>query len=342
MEDCLNSSWDYLWRTEKLQRQRTEVTEHACHTSTDIPESMSTSVTSPSHGNEQESLTPKRPARSLTKKQIIQRTLDDRLPLGKKHLKFPKKNPNNEKTTLTENESSLLQGSGHITPPKKIVQLNTVPALIDSLCNSPMNSEDLNTCAQDKSFPVDRNDCVLEDKKGKKLTLPSVELATSELGASGSRGSLEALTTNRKSYCTEEASYKDFFSSSNSTENEVQIQVPKESQNPPEVCCKDSFTSMDLHDVSCCEPHDTTKKSRKKSTSMNDFPVKKTIKPAKYPGSIPLNISAGEEDDTSDDADDVNRLPQHAHENSYNVNDCAYTAGKLLHRDGKSKDIILH
>lgn len=348
MEDCLNSSCDYRWRTEKLKRRRTEVAEHACDTWTDIHVSMSASVNSPSHGNEQKSLTPKRHARSLTKKQIIQHTLDDRLSLGNKLFKFSKKNQKNKKskTTSIANESSLLEGFGHITSSKKPVQLNTVSALIDSLSNSPMNSEDLNTCSLDKSFPVDRNDCVLEDKKRKKLqTLPSLKLATSELGASGSEGFLQAVTTYNKSYCTEEASYEDFFSSSNSNENKVQIQVPKESQNPPEVCCKASFTSMDLHDVSFCEPHNTTKKSRKTSISVNDFPVKKKIKPAKHPGSIPLNISGGEKDDTGEalDADDVNKLPQHAHEKSYNiVNDCAHNTGKLLHRAGKSKDIILH
>ncbi|NXS89711.1 MCPH1 protein, partial [Erpornis zantholeuca] len=76
MEDCLNSSCDYLRGTEKLKRQRTEVTEQACDTWTDIHVSMSTvnhisehtftftSVNSPSHGNEQKSLTPKRHARS--------------------------------------------------------------------------------------------------------------------------------------------------------------------------------------------------------------------------------------------------------------------------------------
>lgn len=341
MEDCLNSSCDYLWETEKLKRQRTEVAEHASDTWTDIHVSMSTSVNSPSHGNEQKSLTPKQHSRSLTKKQITQHTLDDRLSLGKKQLKFPRENQKNEKskTTSIANESSLLEGFCHITPSKKIVQLNTVSALTDSLSNSPMNSEDLNTCSLDKSFPADRNDCVVKDKKRKKLqTLPSLKLATSELGASGSMGFLQALTTYSKSYCTEEASYEDFFSSSNSNENEVQKQVPKESQNPPEVCCKASFMSADLHDVSFCEPHNTTKKSSETSISVNGFLVKKKIKPAKHPESIPLNMSGGEKDDTGEalDADDVKRLPQYAHEKSYNsVNDCAYTTGKLLHRTGK-------
>ncbi|XP_053793877.1 microcephalin isoform X2 [Vidua chalybeata] len=334
MEDCLNSSCDYLWRTETLKGQRTAVAEHACDGWTDIHVSMSASVNSPSHGNEEKTLTPKRHTRSLTKKQIIQPILDDRLSLGKKHLKFSKKNQKNKKskTTSIANESSLLESFDHITPSKKIVQLNTVPALTDSLSNSlTMNSEYLNAYSLDKSFPVDRNDCVLEDKKRKKRqTLPSLKLATSELGASGSKGFLQAVTTHSKSYCTEEASYEDFFSSCNSNENEVQIQVPKESQNPPEICCKDSFTSMDLHDVSFCEPCNTTKISRRTSISVNDFPVKQKIKPAKHPGSIPLNISGGEKDDTGEalDADDVNRLPQHAHEKSYNsVNVCAHTSG---------------
>ncbi|NXU33508.1 MCPH1 protein, partial [Drymodes brunneopygia] len=64
MEDCLNSSCDYLWRSEKLKRQGTEVAEHTCDTWTDIHVSTSASVTSPSHGSEQKSLTPKRYARS--------------------------------------------------------------------------------------------------------------------------------------------------------------------------------------------------------------------------------------------------------------------------------------
>ncbi|CAN8204750.1 unnamed protein product [Coccothraustes coccothraustes] len=332
MEDCLNSSCDYLWKTEMVKRQRTEVAERACDTWTDIHVPMSTSVKSPSRGHEEKRLTPKRCARSLTKKQILQPTLDDRLSSEEKHLKFPKKNQKNKSKSSIANESSLLEGFGHITPSKNIVQLNTVPALIDSLSNLPMGSEDLNAYSLDKSFPVDRNYSVLKDKKRKKRqTLPSLKLATSELCASGPVGFLQAITTCSKSYCTEEASYEDFFSSSNSNENEVQIQVPKESQNPPEVCDKDSFTSMDIHSVSFCEPHNTTKISRKASISVNDFPVKLKIKPAKHPGSIPLNISGGEKDDTGEalDADDVNRLPQHANEKSYNsVNDCAHTAGE--------------
>ncbi|NXY19423.1 MCPH1 protein, partial [Atrichornis clamosus] len=64
MEDCLNSSYDYLWGTEELKKQRTEVVEHACDTWTDIRVSMNTSVNPPSHGNEQKSLTPKQRTRS--------------------------------------------------------------------------------------------------------------------------------------------------------------------------------------------------------------------------------------------------------------------------------------
>ncbi|NWV38702.1 MCPH1 protein, partial [Grantiella picta] len=64
MEDSLNSSYDYLWGTEKLKRQRTKVAEHACDTWTDIRVSMSAPVNSPSHGNGQKSLTPKRRPRS--------------------------------------------------------------------------------------------------------------------------------------------------------------------------------------------------------------------------------------------------------------------------------------
>ncbi|NWU68336.1 MCPH1 protein, partial [Pterocles burchelli] len=59
MEDCLNSSYDYLWETDKLKRQKKEVVKHASHTWTDIHLSMSASVNSPSHSYEQKNLTPK-------------------------------------------------------------------------------------------------------------------------------------------------------------------------------------------------------------------------------------------------------------------------------------------
>ncbi|NXM24811.1 MCPH1 protein, partial [Oxyruncus cristatus] len=317
MEDCLNSSYDYLWGTEKLKRQKTEVVEHSCDTWTQTLVSTSASVNFPSQGKERKNLTPKRhTGSSLTKKRIIQETLDDKLSLEKKQSKFPKKNQKNEKskTTSIANESSFLRDFDHITASKKLVHLNTVPSLIDSLSNSPMNSEDLNTCSLYKRFPVDKNDSILEDKKRKELQpLPSLKLVTSELGASGSKGLLQA----------EEASYEDFFSSSNLNKNEAQIRVPNESQGHPEVCCKDSFTSRDFCHVSFSMPDNTNKKSRKMSIPVNDFPVKKKFKPAKLPGSMPLNISDGTAEAL--DSDNVNRLPQHACEKSYrnSVNYCA-------------------
>ncbi|KFQ61158.1 Microcephalin, partial [Pelecanus crispus] len=64
MEDCLNSSYDYLWGTDKLKRQKTEVVKYAGDTWTDTHASMSASVNSPSHSYEQKSLTPKRHSRS--------------------------------------------------------------------------------------------------------------------------------------------------------------------------------------------------------------------------------------------------------------------------------------
>ncbi|XP_071404555.1 microcephalin isoform X2 [Pithys albifrons albifrons] len=325
MEDCLNSSYDYLCGTEKLQKQETEVVEHACDTWTGSVVFTSASGNSPSQGNEQGSLTPKPHTRkSLPEKQIIQHTSDEN-----KQLRFPKRNQKNEKsrTNSIANESSLFKGFGHTTPSKKLVQLSTVPALTASLSNSPMNSEDLNIYSLDKSYPIDKN-----EKKRKKLKpLPSLKLATSELDASESKGFLQAVTTYSKSHCAEEASYEDFFSSSNLNENEVQIQVPKESQNHPEVSCKDSLTSMDFCDLSFCKPHNTTKKKRKTSISVNNFPVKRKFKSAKHPGSLPLNTADGKKDDTAEglDSGDVNRLPENAHEKSYrkNVNDCAHTTG---------------
>ncbi|XP_054676430.1 microcephalin isoform X2 [Grus americana] len=339
MEDCLNSSYDCLWGTDKSKRQKTEIVKHACDTWTDSNVSMSASVNSPSRSYDQKSLTPKQHSRrSLRKKQILQHTLDDKLSLEKKHLKeFPKKNQQDENsmTASVANENSLLQieDLSHITPSKKIAKLNTIPALISSLSNSPINSEDLNTCSLDRSFPVDRNYCTLEDKKRKKIqTLSSLKLNSSELGASGSKEFLQAVTTYSKSFCTDDTSYEDFFSSSNLNENEVKVRVPKESQNPPQVCCKDSFTTMDSLDVSFCKSHTTSKKSRKTSIPANDVSVKKNFKPTEHPGSVPLNyMSDGEKADIAEalDSDGVSRLSQHAHEKSYrtNVNYCTHTTG---------------
>lgn len=346
MEDCLNSSYDCIWGTGKLKRQKTEAIKHACDTWTDIHLSMSASVNSPSYSYEQKSLTPKQDSRRSLKKWILQHNLNDKLSLEKKDLKkFPQKNQKDEKsmTTSVARERSLLpiKGLGDITPSKKIVKLNTVPALIGSLANSPMNSEDLNSCSLVRSVPVDRNNCILKDKKRKKVqTLSSLKLATSELGSSESKEFLQAVTTYSKSFCTEDASYEDFFSSSDLNEDEVQVQVPNESQNHPEFCCKDSFTSMDSLNVSFSKPHAISKKSRKRSIPANGVSVKKNFKPAEHPGSVPLNyMSDGKKADTAEalDSDDVNRLHQQAHEKSYrtDVNYYTHATGKLLHRDGK-------
>ncbi|NXW56975.1 MCPH1 protein, partial [Eurystomus gularis] len=76
MEDCLNSSYDYLWETDKLKRQKTEVVKHTSDTWTDSHVSMSAPVDSSSHSYGQNSLTPKQYSRrSLRKKQILQHTL---------------------------------------------------------------------------------------------------------------------------------------------------------------------------------------------------------------------------------------------------------------------------
>ncbi|NXK21238.1 MCPH1 protein, partial [Arenaria interpres] len=338
MEDCLNSSYDYLWGTDKLKRQKTEVVKHTCDTGTDIHVSMSASVNSPSHSYEQKSLTPKQHGRrSLRREQILRHALDNKLSSEKKDLeKFPKKNQKDENsmTTSVANESSLLQikGVGRVTP-KKIVKLSTGPALIDDLSNSRMNSEDLNTRLLDRSFHIDRNDCVLGDKKRKKLqVLPSLKLATSELGAPGSKESLQAITTYSKTFSTEEASYEDFFSSSNLNENEVEVRIPKVSQNFPEVSCKNPSASLDSLDVNFCKPHNTSKKSSKKSIPANVVPVKANFKPSEHPGNEPLKCASdGKKADTAEtvDSGDVNRLFQNAHEKSYrtNVNYCTLTTG---------------
>ncbi|NXI91451.1 MCPH1 protein, partial [Psophia crepitans] len=64
VEDCLNSSCDYLWGTDKFKGQKTEAVKHSCDTWTDTHVSMSASVNSSSHSYEQKSLTPKKHTRS--------------------------------------------------------------------------------------------------------------------------------------------------------------------------------------------------------------------------------------------------------------------------------------
>ncbi|NXN36281.1 MCPH1 protein, partial [Rhinoptilus africanus] len=59
MEDCLNSSYDYLWGTDELKRQKIKVVKHTYDTWPDIHVSVSASVNSPSQSYEQKSLTPK-------------------------------------------------------------------------------------------------------------------------------------------------------------------------------------------------------------------------------------------------------------------------------------------
>ncbi|XP_061210956.1 microcephalin isoform X3 [Neopsephotus bourkii] len=342
MEDCLNSSFDCLWGADKLKRQKTEVVKPACDSWTDNPIAMSVSVNSPSQSYEQTCLTLKQCSRSsLRRKQLFQHTLDDKLHLEKKDIeKFLNQNQDeNSKTTSVANESSLLKikGLGHLSPSKNMARLSNVAAVIDSLSNAPMSSRNLSKCSLDRSFPVYRNNCILKDKKRKKLEiLPNLKLATSELGASGSKDFWQACGTGSESVGSEEASYEedsyeDFFSSFNLNKNEVQIQVPKESQNPPEVCCKDYLASTDSLGLSFCNPRSTSKEGGKRSISANDLSVK-NLKLAEHPGSVSLNyMSHGEKDDTAEtlDSGDVNRLPQHSHETSYrtNVNYSTYTNG---------------
>ncbi|XP_069707615.1 microcephalin [Phaenicophaeus curvirostris] len=334
MEDCLNSSYDCLRGTNKLKRRKTEVVKPACDTWTDIHVSMSASVNSPSHIYEQNNLTPKqRFRRSLRKKQILQYDLDDKLPLDKKDLKMLPKDENSVTTSVASESSGFqIKGLDHVTPSKKTVKLNTVPTLTGILSNSPMNSG-FNTYSGDGSFSVDRNDHSCEDKQRKKQqALSSWTLTTSELDASGSQESLQPDNTCSKSFCAEEDSYEDFFASCNFNENEVQVQIPKESQNPPEISFRDSFTSMDSIDASFCKPHTTPKKRRKKSVSANDVSGKKNFKPPEHPGRLPLNyMTDGEKAEAVEalDFDDANRLPQPGVEKFYktNMNCCTHTTG---------------
>ncbi|NXD71025.1 MCPH1 protein, partial [Eolophus roseicapillus] len=64
MEDCLNSSLDCLWGTDKLKRQKPEVAKAACESWTDTHIATSASVSSPSQSYEQTCLTPEQCSRS--------------------------------------------------------------------------------------------------------------------------------------------------------------------------------------------------------------------------------------------------------------------------------------
>ncbi|KAM8809950.1 microcephalin [Eudromia elegans] len=317
MEDCLNSSFDDLWGTDKFKRRRTgQVAEHTCNTPSSRHSSMSGSVISPSCSSDQKILTPKQPSRRcLGKKQILQHTLDGQWPLEKEDFKkFPNKNEIHENTVSPSvaNKSSLLQikGLDHVTPPEKTVQLNTTPALVGSHSDSSVSSEDLNVSSFDSSFPVDISDCRLQDKRKKKPKVPStLKLFTSELGASGSKKDfLQAITTCNKPLCTEEASYEDYFSSSNA--NEIQILVPKKSQKPLEVCCNDSLGEIDTHDAGFYKPHAASVKSREKSIPTNDARLGNKLTPMEHPEVGPLTcMSHGENAENTEalDSHTVNR-----------------------------------
>ncbi|KFR14804.1 Microcephalin, partial [Opisthocomus hoazin] len=96
-EDCLNSTSDYLWGTDKLKRRKIEIVKHACDTWTDTHVSMSASVNSPSHSYEQKSLTPKQHnRRSLRKKQILQDILECDVTDGSCKVFNEQKNKHNE------------------------------------------------------------------------------------------------------------------------------------------------------------------------------------------------------------------------------------------------------
>ncbi|NXP11784.1 MCPH1 protein, partial [Thinocorus orbignyianus] len=64
MEDCLNLSYDCLWGTDKLKRQKTEIVKHTCDTETDTHVSMSPSGNFPSYSYKQKNLTPEQHSRS--------------------------------------------------------------------------------------------------------------------------------------------------------------------------------------------------------------------------------------------------------------------------------------
>ncbi|XP_054036151.1 microcephalin [Dryobates pubescens] len=225
MDDRMNSSCDYTWETDK--RQETEAVKHTSDALTDVQVSMSASVSSPSCSYGQKSLTPKQHGRGSVKKWISQHTLDDKLSFEKEDLKkLTKENHKDENSMSTSaaNDGTLLhcKSLGQITSYEKTATLNTVPALIGSISNSPTNSEELNTTLLYRSCPVDRNHSAARKMRKKVQTPSSWKRTTSKPGASGSEEFLKAITTHNKSFCTEDTSYEDFFSSYNLNEELVQ------------------------------------------------------------------------------------------------------------------------
>ncbi|XP_068793435.1 microcephalin isoform X2 [Struthio camelus] len=342
MEDCLNSSFDDLWGTDKFKRRKTEVAEHISDAQSDVCVSKSASVNSPSCSYDQKTLTPKQSnRRCLGKKQILQHTSDGKLSSEKKDFKkFPNKNQIDENTITPSaaNKSSLLQIKGlrHVTPSEETVQLHTTPALIGSLSNSPVSHEGLSICSFGRNVPVDVRVCTLEDKRKKKPKVrSSLKLTASKLGASESEKEiLQAVPTYNKPLCSEEAAYEDYFSSSNLNENELQIWVPKKAQNPPEVCCNDSFRKIESLDVSFCKPHSTSEKSREKYIPANDVSVENDFKPNEHPESIPLNCMSDGENTENTEALDSDIVDRHALDKSYKTNMNCYThaTGKIHFR----------
>ncbi|XP_025890087.1 microcephalin [Nothoprocta perdicaria] len=333
MEDCLNSSFDDLWGTDKFKRRRTEVAERVCNTPSDRQISMSGLVNSPSRSSDQKVLTPKQPSRRcLGKKQILQHTLDDKWPPEKEDFKkFANKNQICENTVnlSVANRSSFLQikGLDHVTPSEKILQLNTTPALTGSHSVSSVSRKDLNVSSFDSSLPV--SDCTLQDKRKKKPKLRSnLKLSASELVASGSKKDfLQAITTYNKPLCTEEASYEDYFSSSNA--NEIQILVPKKSQKPPKVCCNDCLSKIETPDEDFYKPHAPSEKKRENSVPTNDVLLEKNFMPTKHPEIMPLNYMSHEENTENTEALDADAANRRVLDKSYRtcVNYCTRAPG---------------
>lgn len=224
-KDCLNSSCDDFFGTITSKRQKKDV-ENICDTQTHTHVSMSASVNSPSCGCDQKSLIQKQSSRrTLGKKQILQNTLHDNLCLEIKDLeKFSEQNHKDGSTMTASvaNKTYLLQIKDlvHTAPSQKTAELITVnSALNDSLSNSLLSSEELNTHSFDRRLPFGRIDSLTEHRKRNQLQT----LSSFKLSASGSKKVfLHWVTMDSKDVCTVDASYEDFFFSSDL--NEVQLQ----------------------------------------------------------------------------------------------------------------------